>query len=472
MASSRKSSKSRACTGDLAARVEAQLRDIVKPHDRLVAGLSGGADSVVLLDCLHRLARQWPFQLAALHVNHQISPNAARWTAFCRRLCGVRGIPFASVKVRLRRGDGVEAEARAARYAAFARQNCDYIVLAHHRDDQVETFLLQLLRGAGLKGLAAMPLVRKGKGETRMALTGKTGRYASVAAQPSIFRPLLDATREEILEYARKHRLKWIEDESNADIHFMRNYLRHEVLPRIARRFPSYRATIARSARHVAEADEVLDEVAARDGAGSLEGVTLAVAGLRRLPAGRARNLLRYFLSKQGVTLPATGRLEEALRQVLTAKQDARVMVELDGASLRRYEGRVHVVWAGKMRPQFARRWRGEKRLELNELGGVLNLARTTGTGISLARLGGQPVAVRVRRGGERLQPDSRRPRRSLKNLLQEAKVPPWQRERLPLIFHGEALVWVPGVGVDCAYQATRKEPALLPDWAPLARPY
>ena len=146
-------------------------------------------------------------------------------------------------------------------------------------------------------------------------------------------------------------------------------------------------------------------------------------------------------------------------------------MVELDdGASLRRYEGRVHVVWAGKRPRQFARRWRGEQRLELNALDGVLTLARTAGAGISLARLSGRPVTVRLRQGGERLQPDGGRPRRSLKNLLQEAKVPPWQRECLPLIFHGQALVWVPDIGVDRAYQAKRREPALLPDWAPSAR--
>jgi len=277
-------------------------------------------------------------------------------------------------------------------------------------------------------------------------------------------------TREEILDYAKQRKLKWIEDESNANTYFMRNFLRHEVLPLIARRFPSYSATIARSARHVAEAGDVLDEVAAGDGAASLGGGTLAVEGLRRLPAGRARNLLRYFLSEQGVTMPATGRLDEALRQALTAKQDARVMVELDGASLRRYEGRVHVVRTGKLPRPFARRWRGEKRLAMKELGGVLTLARTTGSGISLTRLVGRPVTVRLRRGGERLQPDGRRPRRSLKNLLQEAKVPPWRRECLPLIFHGQVLVWVPGIGVDRAYQAKSGELALLPDWAPSPR--
>ena len=150
--------------GGLAALVAAQLKDIVKPSARLVAGLSGGVDSVVLLDCLKLASRKLRFRLAALHVNHQLSPNAARWSAFCRRLCRARGIPFESATVKVRRGDGPEAAARAARYGVFARQECDFVALAHHQDDQVETLLLQLLRGAGVKGLAAMPLLRREEG--------------------------------------------------------------------------------------------------------------------------------------------------------------------------------------------------------------------------------------------------------------------------------------------------------------------
>src|SRR5512134_940189 len=164
MASSRKSSRSKP---DLVGRVAAQLEDIVKPSDRLVAGLSGGVDSVVLLDILARVARKLRCRLSALHINHQLSPNARRWEAFCRRLCRARGIPFRGARVKVRRDDSTEAAARAARYEAFAREPCDHVVLAHHRDDQVETLLLQLLRGAGVKGLAAMPRIRKdGRGRT------------------------------------------------------------------------------------------------------------------------------------------------------------------------------------------------------------------------------------------------------------------------------------------------------------------
>jgi tRNA(Ile)-lysidine synthase len=459
MASSRKSSRSKL---DLAGQVAAQLENIVKPSDHLVAALSGGVDSVVLLDVLAGTARILRFRLSALHVNHQLSPNARRWEAFCRRLCRARGIPYRSAKVKVRRGDSIEAAARAARYAAFARQRCDYVVLAHHRDDQVETLLLQLLRGAGVKGMAGMPQVRKPEGRGQKADPSVVSRQSS----PAILRPLLDVTRDEILEYARTRNLKWIEDESNQDSTFLRNFVRHEVLPVIARRFPAYRTTLARAAGHLADAARVLDEFAASDGAGELASGTLGIAALRRLVPARGRNLLRYFLACRGVTMPGTGRLEEALRQALTARQDARVAVDLGDFTLRRHAGQLHLVRSGgTLSARYQKRWRGEKEIALPELGGVLAMPRASGGGVSLARLRGRQVTIRARRGGERLQPDCRRPRRSLKNLLQEARIPPWERERLPLIFCGRELVWAPGIGIDCAYQAARGEAALRPAW-------
>ncbi len=467
MASSRKSSRSdpplkspplrkggEAAAGGVAARVAAQLKSIVRPADRLLVGFSGGVDSVVLLDSLARLRRPLRFRLTALHVNHQLSPNAGRWSAFCRTFCRERDVPFKSVKVRVARGDSTEAAARAARYAAYAREPADYVVLAQHQDDQAETVLLQLLRGAGVKGLAAMP-----------ALRSRQPSAASRQRSPSILRPLLDTTREEILAYARKRGLKWVEDESNTDTYFLRNFLRHEVLPVIARRFPGYRGTLARSAQHLAEASRVLDEVAVADAAGQMEDGTLAVEALRRLPAARAKNLLRYFLSRCGASMPGRERLDEALRQALTAKEDARVLVGIGDFELRRFEGRLHAVPKLAAPRGHARRWRGEKKVRLPDLGGVLAMDRGRGGGISMARLRGRPVTIRARRGGERLRPDARRPRRSLKNLLQEARVPPWQRERLPLIFCGNELVWAARIGVDCAFQAAAGETAIVPAW-------
>ena len=419
----------------------------------MAAALSGGIDSVVLLDILHRLAPRLRLRLSALHVNHQLSPDAARWSAFCRRLCRVRGIPFRSVKVTIPRGDSVEAAARAARYEVFFSEPADYIALAHHQDDQVETLLLQLLRGAGVRGLAGMPVLRKAQG----------GR------PKAILRPLLDVTRREIHAYAQARGLRWVDDASNVDLYFQRNFLRHRVLPAIAKRFPAYRVTIARAAGHLAEAALVLDEVARADGAAALTNGTLAAGILRELAPARARNLLRYFLAERGIRMPGAARLAEALRQIVTARHDAQLAIDLGPFQLRQFEGRLHVVPARTALPLdgYVRRWQGERELFLPELGGVLVMAPVRGGGLSLARLSERPVAVRARLGGERLQPDRRRPRRTLKNLMQEAGIPPWERERLPLLYCGADLVWVPALGIDCTYQAAPGERALAPSWHP-----
>jgi tRNA(Ile)-lysidine synthase len=459
MASSRKrsSSSSRGRTEEFVAQVAAQLAGVVRPGDRVAAALSGGVDSVVLLDVLHRLRTRLRIRLSALHVNHQLNPLAPRWAAFCRRVCHVRGIPFRIVKVTVARGDSLEAAARAARYEVFFRQGCDYIVLAHHQDDQVETLLLQLLRGAGVKGLAAMPLVRA---------EGIPHPSSLEARAPAILRPLLDVTRAEIEAYAKARRLTWVEDESNADLHFQRNFLRHEILPEIARRFPAYRATIARAARHLAETAALLDEMAVADGAGALVDGTLATAALRRLSPARARNLLRHFLAARAVVMPNTVRLDEALRQVLTARKDAQVAIDLGAFGLRQFEGRLHLVSRrAALRPGDLGQWRGEREVPVPELGGALVMTPSLGAGLSLARLREHPVAIRARSGGERLQPDRRRPRRTLKNLMQEARIPPWERERLPLVFCGGDLAWVPAIGIDCAYQAAPGERSVSPSW-------
>jgi tRNA(Ile)-lysidine synthase len=434
-------------------RIAAQLASLTQPGDRLTVGLSGGVDSIVLLDILRRLRARLRVKLSALHVNHRLSRNAVHWAAFCRRASRAHGVPCRVVEVSVRRSNSIEGAARAARYAVFAREPCDYLLLAQHQDDQVETVLLQLLRGTGVRGLAGMPLMRKDEGAR-------------------ILRPLLDVTRTEILDYAKARGLKWIEDESNRDTQFTRNFLRHEVLPAIARRFPAYRAAVARAAGHLGDAAGLLDDLAAADGADYLEHGTLAVAGLARLPQPRARNLLRHFLAGHGVLMPDAKHLDEALRQARSAKEDARLVLDLGEYELRRFEGRLHVVAKGAApRDGYARRWRGERTLALPALGGVLTMAPAQGRGINLERLVAGPVSIRVRRGGERLQPDCRRPCRTLKNLLQEARIPPWERERLPLVYSGGTLVWIPGVGIDCAYQARAGERAVDPTWRPaLAR--
>ncbi len=445
MASSRKLPRSSALT----AHVTAVLKRHVKSGDRLVAGLSGGVDSVVLLDLLRRLSIKLRFELAALHVNHQIHPAAGRWAAFCRAICRQHGIALTVVRVTVPRGNSLEAAARAARYRAFAALPADFIALAHNLDDQAETVILQLLRGAGVKGLSAMPIVRK---HSRLT--------------PAILRPLLEIPRREIEAYARRRKLTWIEDDSNADPAFDRNFLRHEVLPVIARRYPAYRKTLLRASRNLAEATQLLDELAAGDVQLTASG-GLEIAGLRNLSPPRAKNVLRHYLGLHGVTMPNAARLDEGVRQ-LRSQRATRTTIDLGEVALRRHANELRVVVKTPSLPgSYWREWHGESRLRLPELGGTLMLKKCRGSGLSLARLASAPVTVRLRQGGERLQLHPQRPRRSLKNLLQESRIPPWERARLPLLCCGDELVWAAGIGVGCRFKAGPGEASVQPVWLP-----
>ncbi len=426
-----------------------ELEPSVVPGAHLLLGLSGGLDSASLLSILAALAPAMRFSLRALHVNHGISPHAGEWAEFCTRLCARLHVPLSveEVDVAPLRHLGLEAAARAARYAAFNRHAADLLLLGHHRDDQAETLLLQLLRGAGPAGLAAMAPLRAGGG----------GR--------AVLRPLLGVPRSEIEAYARERSLEWIDDESNADTAFDRNFLRHRVLPLLEERFPGARELIARSAGHVAEAAELLDQLGRMDLDAVAEGEGWAVAGLRGLGKARARNALRTLCRGRGTPLPAAARLRELWRQLDTAREDGRLRVTVDAWSFMRYRGRLYFEREAAAAAEFRASWQGEGSLPLLELGGVLRFKPEEGRGLSVDKLRAEPVTVRLRQGGERLQPDPRRPRRTLKNLLQERGVPPWRRDALPLLYCGETLVSVPGIGDESAWRAQEGERGLIVSW-------
>src|SRR5882762_2170603 len=396
MASSRKRP-----SGELIAEVGRFLGSLDLRGQRLAVGLSGGVDSVVLL---HVLKQHPGFNLSAIHVHHGLSPNAGAWAQFCRALCARWGVPLAVRRVKVaKEGRGLEAAAREARYRAFKNGPCDAVALAHNRDDQAETVLMNLLRGTGVRGASGMP--------SRTRLDGRM-----------LLRPLLEVPRAAILAYAREQGLEWVEDDSNADEALTRNFVRRRLGPLIESRFSRWRESLARAARHFA-------------------GVGLD-----------AQALLREFLAAQGLRAPSEAKLVEMLKQLTSG--GARIMVEHDGMRLRVYRGKFAPV-----------EWKGERRIPIPALGGKLLFRRARGEGIDLHKLERRRVAVRLRAGGERLQPDPRRPRRTLKNLFQEAGVPPWQRDRLPLLFCGNDLVWAPGLGIDAHYQATADTIGVVPEW-------
>jgi tRNA(Ile)-lysidine synthase len=347
--------------------------------------------------------------ISAVHVHHGLSPNADAWAAFCRTLCKRWGVPLRVHRVKVKRaGEGLEAAARAARYEAFKRIPAETIALAHNLDDQAETVLMNLLRGAGVRGARGML--------PRSSFKGKT-----------LVRPLLDVSREEILAYARKHKLEWIEDESNADEALTRNFIRRSVGPLLAQKFPQWKRSLARAAKHFSKRE---------------------VSG---------EELLRSFLRARGLKAPSEAKLAEMLKQLTSG--GARTLIEHDGARLRVYRGKILEDRGARAFAPIA--WKGEAKLAIPALGGELRFRR--GRGIDAKRLERESFEIRLRSGGERLQPHARRPRRTLKNLFQEAGVPHWTRSQIPLLFCGEDLVWVPGLGVDARYQGQ----GVLPEWHP-----
>jgi tRNA(Ile)-lysidine synthase len=443
MASTRKSSNADRAVGPLAA--ARRLLDALGLRDKTVAvGLSGGVDSTVLLHVLRTLAPAYGYKLHAVHVHHGISPNADAWTRFCRKLCRQWRVPLGTRRVDIGspRGKGLEAAARDARRAALAGVRADAVALAHHLDDQAETILLSLLRGAGVRGASGM---------------SQLGRLG----EKLLLRPLLEVPRAELLRYARANGLEWVEDESNQNAVHARNFLRLRLAPVLDERYPRWREALGRAARHFSDADTVL-----REFAGVRSADPLPIAQLRCRPAQAARVLLREFLAAHGLRPPATRRLAEMLRQFTGAAPGARVEFAHDGAVLRVYRGELRLEALRRTPAEFGPvRWTGQQRIALPALGGEMHFERVRGAGVALAKLRGQSVQLRLRRGGERLQPDSRRPRRTLKNLFQEAGLPPWQRDRLPLLYCGEDLVWVPGIGVDVRYRARARGAGLAPRW-------
>lgn len=435
---------------DLAEHVARVLAPRIRPEQRLTVALSGGADSVALLHVLAGLAGRFGWRLSALHVHHGLSPDADAWEAGCRALCGRLGVSLAVRRVAVdpRAALGLEAAAREARYREFARFDTDVVALAHHRDDQVETLLLQLLRGAGPRGVAGMGSER-------------TPRGSAVR----IVRPLLDVPRSRLRAYAAAHALAWADDESNADPRRARAFVRHAWLPAARQRFPGADAALARSARLQAEAAVLLEDLAAIDAAGAIEPGRLALARLAALTPPRARNLLRHFLARHGVAAPPQRRLAEFLRQAGTVAADTQMRLDLPGWHLFVWRGAVWLVPAAA--PAAALAWRGEASLALGGGRGELRFHRPAGAGLAARRVELEGLGVRWRVGGERLQLSAGGPRCRLKTLLQERDIPPWMRGRLPLVFVGERLAWVAGVGVAEGFAAGAGEAGIEPEWVP-----
>jgi tRNA(Ile)-lysidine synthase len=266
-----------------------------------------------LLHGLAELRVTWGYRLSACHVHHGISPHATEWQAFCRDLCDRLAISLQTAEVDVPRDapEGLEAAARACRYQVFSKLDANWLILAHHRNDQAETLLFNLMRSGGVHGARAMPEVRTLRPGLRL------------------LRPLLRVSRDELEAYLSRHGLQWVDDESNADLQLSRNYLRQRVIPALKLRFPAADERLALAAERFAEAAELLDDLARLDLGETPAQFPIPLARLLVLKEPRARNLLRFLLGQQGVMIPGEVRLREALRQLLEARPDRHPSVVL-----------------------------------------------------------------------------------------------------------------------------------------------
>lgn len=409
---------------------------------RLAIAYSGGLDSSVLLRLTHAFAHAQNLVLHAFHVHHGLSAEAGRWLQHCARECAGLDVPFEAIRVQVRAaGQGIEQAARIARYRALGklceRHAIDLLLVAHHQDDQAETVLLQLLRGAGVAGLSGMEPANKAPG-----LLGQ--------ARTWIGRPLLAADRATLHDWADRHELSWVEDASNADPRYVRNRLRHTVMPHLERGFGGYQKRIARAAAHLREAQGLLDELAAADLQACAAGEGLDLEALRKLGQARRDNLLRHWFAQQGVRMPSTAWLAQMQDQIFLAGDDARVRVTHPDCEVWRYRGRIllapRIDNALLAVAPVRFRWQGEDALRFPSFGGSLHF-ETAAMGLDPQWLREQVLTLRHRSGGERLKPAANRPSRDLKHHYQALGVPPWERRRLPLVFAHDCLLYAAGIG-------------------------
>ena len=431
--------------------LRAQLQTQPLPVAWQVA-FSGGLDSSVLLHAMAGLRGHLDRPVGAVHVHHGLQAAADAWTDHCQTVCITLDLPLTVLHVDARPapGESPEAAARQARYAALA----DWLAAGHclltaqHRDDQAETLLLQLLRGAGVHGLAGMPVVASlGRGQH--------------------LRPLLPYSRRDLQAYAVAADISWFEEPSNSETGLDRNFLRHEVLPVLKSRWPALSASLSRSAAHAAEAAGLLDELASAD-LQAVEGrqaATLSVAALQMLAPARRRNVLRLWMKQQSGQAPSTAVLERVLIDMLDSREDAEPRVCWGNHELRRYrDGLFALPVTDSRQPLPAYHWQLPDRLELAGRG-VLTATRCAGEGLRRTAVTGAGVDIRWRAGGEVCQPAGRAHHHALKKLFQEAGIPPWQRDRIPLLYIGERLAAVAGLWVCDPFQAGPGEDGYRIQW-------
>jgi tRNA(Ile)-lysidine synthase len=403
---------------------------------------SGGLDSSVLLHLFCQCRQQHPtIRLRAVHIHHGLSPHADQWAASCERVCHHYEVPIDIIKIAIAKNsqESLEELARNGRYQVFREllRGDELLVTAHHQDDQAETVLLQLFRGAGPKGLAAMPII-------------------APFAKGILFRPLLAYQREQLKYYANSQQINWLEDESNQNLVFDRNFIREALLPLIKTRWPTISDNLMRVAGHCAQADKFIEKNIAHLFNNLIDPGTnrLAVEGLLSFDKPIQNYIIRFWLQYLNRPLPSTALLEVLHQEILACRQDANPIVRWKDIEIRRYHNYLYAMPPLKYHdPAMVISWDLNEDLVLPNDLGTMSLSSLKQQGLNPVDL--DQVTIRFRQGGERCRLPNRPHSHSLKKLFQEWRVPPWQRGRIPLLYSKNKLRAIIGYAVVGVYEGT-----------------
>ncbi len=396
---------------------------------------SGGLDSTALLHMLAENSEKLiGKKITAVHIDHGLQKVSSEWAKFCGELVRSYGINYKLVTLNLEKtpGESIELSARNARYSAFEQllnKSTDTMLFAHHADDQVETFLQQAMRGAGVQGLSGIPESRKlGKGR--------------------LLRPLLDISRKQLEVYAKQQHLKWIEDPTNQQSDYDRNLLRNEIIPLLEKRWPGAKKALLRSASHCKEASEQIDAFACAELQRICTGNLIDVAELKQLDFIKQKNILRLWIRNNSIVLPNTDRFESGIESLLNAKADKNPILDWDFGIIRRYQGMLYIDKIKENDKLFK-----EKDWDLNTpvaLNKRFTLVSTSGAGVGISKqcIDRNDISIRYRQGGERCRPFGRNGSHELKKIFQEYQIPPWIRRSIPIVYIGGEIACVVG----CCY--------------------
>ncbi|MGD9153660.1 MAG: tRNA lysidine(34) synthetase TilS [Gammaproteobacteria bacterium] len=422
----------------------------INSDNKILIAYSGGVDSHVLLHAIVQLRQEFPeLKLKAVHIHHGLFEAANQWAQHCRQVCDELKVELQIINVEIKRvqGASVEEAARALRYAALEKllQRNDILITAHHADDQAETCLLQFLRGAGIKGLASMPAI----------VSFSAGFLA---------RPFLSISRQKILQYAQKNKLSWVEDHSNHDLNFTRNFLRYKIMPEFRKRWPNINKTIMRVANNCSDANELLKDLAAQD-IKKLKGRvknTLSISKLKKLSFRRQKNVLREWIDAQNFRLPSAIKLQHIISDVINARTDAVPCVAWGKAEIRSYQDNLYIMKSlSELDHNVVLSWDGKKPLKLPENLGILRIKKIVGKGLK-AEVLKRKLEIKFRQGGEQCKLFGREGTHKLKKLFQEWGVPPWQRDRVPLFYVDNQLAAIIGHAVCREFVADAKEAGVV----------